>query len=263
MTHQLPFYQNNNNRIKRISNSKSNIMINHKRNSTFSTNYLNSNKNYLNENYNSQSIKKENNYNMSTNNYSEFSESQIRDNKYNTIRTPYYEFKSGPNSSSTQYFNSNANSYTPINQNYNYNIPHKNKKYINGIKGYMFKENNFKENTLKLTKNKSNFSCRTYKNHNTISNSLSHNTPKVFTTKRKNSHGNLNNKEEIANKINNHLEEKFADFSDKLGKNINECLLKPSIEKLKKNVKKKLIQVRNSLKKAEISQRSKRNESNS
>ena len=263
-THQLPFYQNNNNKKKSISNSNSNnnIIINHKRNSTFSTNYFNSNKNYLDENYNSQSIKNGNKYNMSINNYSEFSESQIKDNKYNTIRTPYYDFKSGANSSSTQYFNPNSNLHTPINNNFNYNIPHKNKKYINSIKGYMLKDNNFKENTLKLTKNKSNFSCLTYKNHNTINNSHSHNTPKVLTTKRKHSHANLNNKKEIANKINNHLEEKFADFSDKLGKNINDCLLKPSIEKLKKNVKKKLKQVRNSLKKAEISQRSKRNENN-
>ena len=113
-----------------------------------------------------------------------------------------------------------------MNHNCKYNIPHKNKKYANSIKEYMMKENNYKENTLKLTKNN--------KNHNTISNSHSHNTLKVFTTKRKHSHANLNNKEEIANKINNHLEEKFADFSDKLGKNINDCLLKPSIEKLKK-----------------------------
>ena len=59
------------------------------------------------------------------------------------------------------------------------------------------------------------------------------------------------------------MEEKFADFSDKLGKNINDNLLKPSIEKLKKNMKKKLKQVKNSLKKAEISQRPKRKENNS
>ena len=124
----------------------------------------------------------------------------------------------------------------------------------------MFKENNLrsKENTLRLTKNKSNFSYMTYKNHNTISNSHSHNTPKVLTTKRQNSQVNLKNKEEIAKKINNHLEEKFADFSDKLGRNINDYLLKPSIEKLKKNMKKKIKQVKNYLKKAEISQRIKK-----
>ena len=262
MTHQLPFYQNNNN-LKSISNSNSNnnIVFNHKRNSTFSHNYLNLNKNNLDDNYNniSQSIRNENKYNVSINNYSEFSESHIKDNKYNTKRTPYYDFKTGANSSSIQYYNSN--SHTPISNNSNYNIPHKNKKYENSIKGYMFKDNNYsKENTLKLTKNKSNFTSLTYKNHITISNSHGHNTPKIFTTKRKRSHANIKNKEEIANKINNHLEEKFADFSDKLGKNINDCLLKPSIEKLKKNMKKKLKQVKNSLKKAEISQRSKRKE---
>ena len=262
MTHQLPFYQNNNN-LKSISNSNSNnnIVFNHKRNSTFSHNYLNLNKNNLDDNYNniSQSIRNENKYNVSINNYSEFSESHIKDNKYNTIRTPYYDFKTGANSSSIQYYNSN--SHTPISNNSNYNIPHKNKKYENSIKGYMFKDNNYsKENTLKLTKNKSNFTSLTYKNHITISNSHGHNTPKIISTKRKRSHANIKNKEEIANKINNHLEEKFADFSDKLGKNINDCLLKPSIEKLKKNMKKKLKQVKNSLKKAEISQRSKRKE---
>ena len=262
MTHQLPFYQNNNNNLKSISNSNNNIVFNHKRNSTFSHNYLNINKNNIDDNYNnnSQSIRNDNKYNVSLNNYSEFSESHLKDNKYNTIRTPYYDFKTGANSSSIQY--NNSNSHTPISNHSNYNIPHKNKKYVNNIKGYMIKDNNYhcKENTLKLTKNKSNFSCLTYKNHNTISNSHGHNTPKTFTIKRKHSHANIKNKEEIANKINNHLEEKFAVFSDKLGKNINDCLLKPSIEKLKKNMKNKIKQVKNSLKKAEISQRSKRKE---
>ena len=40
-------------------------------------------------------------------------------------------------------------------------------------------------NRLKLTKNKSNFTSLTYKNHITISNSHGHNTPKIFTSKRK------------------------------------------------------------------------------
>ena len=269
MTHQLPFYQNNN-KINSISNSNSNnnIIVNHKRNSTFSHNYLNLNKNNLDENYNniinnSQSIKNENKYNISINNFSEFSESHIKDNKYNTIRTPYYDFKTGSNSSTAQFYNSNSYNHTPLN---NYNIPHKNKKNANNIKGYIFKDRNYnyKENTLKLTKNKSsNFSSMSYKKNNTINNSHNHNTPKVLTSKRKHSHTNINNKEEIANKINNHLEEKFADFSDKLGKNINDYLLKPSIEKLKKNMKKKIKQVKNSLKKAEISQRSNRKDTNS
>ena len=273
MTHQLPFYNNYNNNNKKISsisssNSNNNIIINHKRNSTFSHNYLNVNKNNFDENYNNFN-NSQSKYNMSINNYSEFSESHIKDNKYSTIRTPYYDMKSVTNASNAQFFNSNSHNHTPINisNNSNYNIPHKNKKYINNIKGYMFKDNsgnyNSKENTVKLTKNKSNFSCMTYKNSHTISNSHGHNTPKVLTTKRKHSHANINNKEEIANKINNHLEEKFADFSDKLGKNINDYLLKPSIEKLKKNMKKKIKQVKNSLKKAEISQRSKRKENNS
>ena len=267
MTHQLPFYNNYNKNS--ISNSKSNnnIIINHKRNSTFSHNFLNINKNNFDENYNNVN-NSQSKYNMSINNYSEFSESNIKGNKYNTIRTPYYDLKSVASTSNPQFYISNSNSHTPISNNSNYNIPHKNKKYVNNIKDYMFKESynsNYtnKENTVKLRKNKSNFSCMTYKNSKTISNSHGHNTPKVLTTKRKHSHANLNNKEEIANKINNHLEEKFADFSDKLGKNINDCLLKPSIEKLKKNMKKKIKQVKNSLKKAEISQRVKRKENNS
>ncbi len=80
-----------------------------------------------------------------------------------------------------------------------------------------------------------------------------------MSTRRQNSYVNLNSKDDIANKINDHLEEKFADFGDKLGKNINESLLKPSIAKLKKIMKTNLKQVRNSLKKAEISHRSVRN----
>ena len=249
MTHKVPFYHNNK------ANSNTNILYNHKRNSTFSNNYLNLNKNNIDLIYNninnSQSLRNENKYNMSTNNYSEFSESHIKDNKYNTNSNPYFDFKSD----SSQCFNYNA--HTPINTNTHYNIPHKN-KYLHNIKGYLFKEN-----TVRLTKNKSNFSSIAYNNHNTISNSISHHTPYTLTTRRQNSHANLNSKEDIANKINNHLEEKFADFSDKLGKNINDYLLKPSIEKLKKNMKKKLKQVKNSLKKAEISQRSKRKENNS
>ena len=74
--------------------------------------------------------------------------------------------------------------------------------------------------------------------------------------RRQHSHTDLRSKEDIANKINTHLEEKFADLSDKIGKNINESLLKPSIAKIKKIMKKNLKQVRNSLKKAEINQRS-------
>ena len=249
MTHKVPFYHTNK------SSSNANILFSHKRNSTFSNNYLNLNKNNVDLIYNninnSQSIRNENKYNMSTNNYSELSESHIKDNKYNTNRNPYFDFKSD----STQGFNYNAQ--TPINTNTHYNIPHKN-KYLHNIKGYLFKEN-----TVRLTKNKSNFSCIAYNNHNTISNSHSQHTPYTLITRRQNSHANLNSKEDIANKINTHLEEKFADFSDKLGKNINDYLLKPSIEKLKKNMKKKLKQVKNSLKKAEISQRPKRKENNS
>ena len=262
MTHQVPFYQNNNNENSVSNYNSNNVIFNHKRNSTFSQNYLNLNKNNIESNFNninnSQNLKNENKYNISINNNSEFSESHNKDYKYNTIRTPYYDYKSETNSKSYQYFNSNT--HTPISNNSNYNIPHKNKPYVHNVKGYMPKDNDYyyKENTLKLIKNKSNFSCTTYKNHNTISNSHSHHTPKVLTTKRQHSHANINSKREIANKINNHLEEKFADFSDKLGKNINDCLLKPSIAKLKKMMKKNLKQVKNSLKKAEISQRIKK-----
>lgn len=249
MTHKVPFYHTNK------SSSNTNILFSHKRNSTFSNNYLNLNKNNIdlicsNIN-NSQSIKNDNKYNMSTNNYSEFSESHIKDNKYNTNSNPYFDFKSD----STQGFNYNA--HTPINTNTHYNIPHKN-KYLHNIKGYLFKEN-----TVRLTKNKSNFSNIAYNNHNTISNHHSNHMPYTLSTRRQSSHANLNSKEDIENKINNHLEEKFADFGEKLGKNINDYLLKPSIEKLKKNMKKKLKQVKNSLKKAEITQRSKRKENNS
>jgi hypothetical protein len=261
LTHQVPFYQNSNNSNSVNNyNSNNNIIFNHKRNSTFSQNFLNLNKNNMESNFtyinNSQNIKNENKYNVSINNYSEFSESHNKDYKYNTIRTPYYDYKSETSSKNNQYFN--QNSHTPISNNSNYNIPHKNKPHINNVKGYKLQESNsnynYKENTLKLVKNKSTISCMTYKNHNTISNHSNH-TPKVLTTKRQHSHANINSKKEIANKINNHLEEKFADLGDKLGKNINDCFLKPSLAKLKKMMKNNLKQVKNSLKKAEFSQR--------
>ena len=226
MTHKMPFYQNinisNNNNIN--SNYNNNILFNHKRNSTFSLNYFN-NKNNNIESYNninnSQNIKYENKYNISSNNYSLISDKINNSNKI------------------------------PMNISNN-KIPHKINNYYKISSKDLFQS---KEQTIKLKKNKSNFSNLSFKNHNTISNSHQ-NSYKLLITKRQHSHSDIRNKEDIANKINEHLEEKFNDISDKLGKNINENLLKPSIAKIKKIMKKNLKQVRNSLKKAEISQRS-------
>ena len=226
MTHKMPFYQNinisNNNNIN--SNYNNNILFNHKRNSTFSLNYFN-NKNNNIESYNninnSQNIKYENKYNISSNNYSLISDKINNSNKI------------------------------PMNISNN-KIPHKNNNYYKISSKDLFQS---KEQTIKLKKNKSNFSNSSFKNHNTISNSHQ-NSYKLLINKRQHSHSDIRNKEDIANKINEHLEEKFNDISDKLGKNINENLLKPSIAKIKKIMKKNLKQVRNSLKKAEISQRS-------
>ena len=226
MTHKMPFYQNinisNNNNIN--SNYNNNILFNHKRNSTFSLNYFN-NKNNNIESYNninnSQNIKYENKYNISSNNYSLISDKINNSNKI------------------------------PMNISNN-KIPHKNNNYYKISTKDLFQS---KEQTIKLKKNKSNFSNSSFKNHNTISNSHQ-NSYKLLINKRQHSHSDIRNKEDIANKINEHLEEKFNDISDKLGKNINENLLKPSIAKIKKIMKKNLKQVRNSLKKAEISQRS-------
>ena len=226
MTHKMPFYQNinisNNNNIN--SNYNNNILFNHKRNSTFSLNYFN-NKNNNIESYNninnSQNIKYENKYNISSNNYSLISDKINNSNKI------------------------------PMNISNN-KIPHKNNNYYKISSKDLFQS---KEQTIKLKKNKSNFSNLSFKNHNTISNSHQ-NSYKLLINKRQHSHSDIRNKEDIANKINEHLEEKFNDISDKLGKNINENLLKPSIAKIKKIMKKNLKQVRNSLKKAEISQRS-------
>ena len=248
MTYKVPFYQNRN------QNSSKDIFFSHKRNSTFSNNYLNLNSNNIDSNYNdinnNQNMKEENNYNTTGNNFSEFNESNIRDNKLNTNGNQYNDFKS-----ETNFQNFNCNSHTPINNNSIYNIPHTNKLSNNNIKGFLFNENsNFKENTVRLTKNKNNISYMTYKGNNTICNTHSNYAAKVHSTKRQNSYGNINSKQDIANKINNHLEQKFADFSDKLGKNINDCFLKPSIEKLKKNMNTKIKQVKNSIKKVEISQ---------
>ena len=226
MTHKMPFYQNinisNNNNIN--SNYNNNILFNHKRNSTFSLNYFN-NKNNNIESYNninnSQNIKYENKYNISSNNYSLISDKINNSNKI------------------------------PMNISNN-KIPHKNNNYYKISSKDLFQS---KEQTIKLKKNKSNFSNLSFKNHNTISNSHQ-NSYKLLINKRQHSHSDIRNREDIANKINEHLEEKFNDISDKLGKNINENLLKPSIAKIKKIMKKNLKQVRNSLKKAEISQRS-------
>ena len=226
MTHKMPFYQNinisNNNNIN--SNYNNNILFNHKRNSTFSLNYFN-NKNNNIESYNninnSQNIKYENKYNISSNNYSLISDKINNSNKI------------------------------PMNISNN-KIPHKNNNYYKISSKDLFQS---KEQTIKLKKNKSNFSNSSFKNHNTISNSHQ-NSYKLLINKRQHSHSDIRNKEDIANKINEHLEEKFNDISDKLGKNINENLLKPSIAKIKKIMNKNLKQVRNSLKKAEISQRS-------
>ena len=226
LTHKMPFYQNinisNNNNIN--SNYNNNILFNHKRNSTFSLNYLNNKNNNIdsyNNINNSQNIKYENKYNISSNNYSLISDKINNSNKI------------------------------PMNISNN-KIPHKNNNYYKISSRDLFQT---KEHTIKLKKNKSNFSHSSIKNHNTISNSHQ-NSYKLLINKRQHSHSDIRNKEDIANKINEHLEEKFNDISDKLGKNINENLLKPSIAKIKKIMKKNLNQVRNSLKKAEISQRS-------
>ena len=226
LTHKIPFYQNINisNNNNNNSNYNNDILFNHKRNSTFSLNYF-SNKNNIdsyNNINNSQNIKYENKYNISTNNYSQISDKINNSNRF------------------------------PMNISNN-KIPHQNNNYYKISSKNLFQN---KEQTIKLKKNKSNFSNLSFKNHhNTISNSHQ-NSYKLLINKRQHSHSDIRNKDDIANKINEHLEEKFNDISDKLGKNINENLLKPSIAKIKKIMKKNLKQVRNSLKKAEISQRS-------
>ena len=251
LTHKMPFYQsiNKSNSNSNYNNkSNNNLVYNHKRNSTFSLNYLN--KNNFDSNYN------ENKFNISSNNYSQISDSLLKDKININIsnRIPYNEPKSDFNSLSINQLNNN--SHTPNNISKK-NIPHKNKnnnRYSQNLKNSIKDPLINKEQTLKLKKNNSFFK----KNHNSINNShqKSH---KILIAKRQHSHADLTSKDDIANKINNHLEEKFADFGDKLGKNINESLLKPSIAKLKKIMKTNLKQVRNSLKKAEISQRSVRN----
>ena len=250
MTHKLPFFHNinNNNSINNNSNSNdnsnNNIIFNHKRNSTFSLNYLN-NKNNLDFN-NSQNIRFENKSNISSNNYSQISDSYLKEKINNSHRNPYFEERSNINTS-----------HTPMNIS-NYKIPHNNSHYAQNIKSNIRDSIQSKEQTIKLKKNKSNFSNLSMKKHNTISNSHQ-NSHKMLIAKRQHSHTDIRKKDDIANKINNHLEEKFADIGDKIGKNINENLLKPSLAKIKKIMKKNLNQVRNSIKKAEINQRSVRN----
>ena len=250
MTHKLPFYQNiNNNSINNSNNnSNNNIIFNHRRNSTFSLNYLNKKNNLdLNNNNinNSQNIPFENKFNISSNNnYSQISESYLKEKINNSHRNRYYDFKSDINTS-----------HTPMNFS-NYKIPHNNTHYGQNIKNNMKDSIPSKEQTIKLKKNKSNFSNLSSRKNNTISNSHQNSQKKISLSKRQHSHSDLRSKDDIANKINNHLEEKFADIGDKIGKNINESLLKPSLAKIKKIMKKNLKQVRNSIKKAEVNQRS-------
>ena len=238
MTHKMPFYHKINNSLNNNNsnnNSNNNIIFNHKRNSTFSLNYLN-NKNNLDFNNNninnSQNIKFESKFNISSNNYSQISDNFIKDKI-------------------------NISQRTPMNIS-NFKIPHNNTHYTQNLKGSMRDSIQSKEQTIKLKKNKSNVSNLSFKKNNTINNSHQ-NSHKLLITKRQHSHADLRNRDDIANKINNHLDEKFADIGDKIGKNINESLLKPSLAKIKKIMKKNMKQVRNSLKKAEINQRSVRN----
>ena len=240
MTHKIPFYNKINNSINNNSNnnnSNNNVIFNHKRNSTFSLNYLNNKNNLeINNNINnSQNIKFETKFNISSNNYSQISDNFIRDKINNSQRTPM-----------------NIS---------NFKIPHNNTHHTQNLKGSMRDSIQSKEQTIKLKKNKSNFSNLSYKKNNTINNSHQ-NSHKLLITKRQHSHTDLRNRNDIANKINNHLEEKFADIGDKIGKNINESLLKPSLAKIKKIMKKNMKQVKNSLKKAELNQRSVRNNNN-
>ena len=230
LTHKMPFYQNINNNNNSNSNSNynsnNNVIFNHKRNSTFTLNYLNNRSNLDNNNINnSQRIKFQNKFNISSNNYSQISDNYLKEKIVNSNRTPM-----------------NIS---------NYKIPHKNNINKNSAK-----------NPMKLKKNKSNFSNLSFKQNNNTISSTHQNSYKILITKRQHSHSDLRSKEDIANKINDHLEAKFNDISDKLGKNINESLLKPSIDKLKKIMKKNLKQVRNSIKRAEINQRSVRNNNN-
>ena len=250
------YYNINNNSINNSNNnSNNNIIFNHRRNSTFSLNYLNKKNNLdLNNNNinNSQNIPFENKFNISSNNnYSQISESYLKEKINNSHRNRYYDFKSDINTS-----------HTPMNFS-NYKIPHNNTHYGQNIKNNMKDSIQSKEQTIKLKKNKSNFSNLSSRKNNTISNSHQNSQKKISLSKRQHSHSDLRSKDDIANKINNHLEEKFADIGDKIGKNINESLLKPSLAKIKKIMKKNLKQVRNSIKKAEVSQRSVRNNNNS
>ena len=90
------------------------------------------------------------------------------------------------------------------------------------ISNYKIRHNK-KENILKLKKNKGNISNLSIKTNNTINNSYQNSCKKQI-TRRRHSHTDLRSKEDIGNKINTHLKEKFADLSDKIVKNINEIL---------------------------------------
>ncbi len=219
-----------------------------------------------NDNYLTHKIPFYQNINISNNNNinSNYNNNILFNHKRNsTFSLNYFNNKNNFDSYNNKCNISSSNNYSlisdKITNSNKYKIPHKNNN--NSYKTSLKDSFQSKEQTIKLKKNKSNFSNISSKKNHTISNSHQ-NSYKKLINKRQHSHSDIRNKDDIANKINNHLEEKFNDISDKLGKNINENLLKPSIAKIKKIMKKNLNQVRNSLKKAEINHRSARENNN-
>ena len=219
-----------------------------------------------NDNYLTHKIPFYQNINISNNNNinSNYNNNILFNHKRNsTFSLNYFNNKNNFDSYNNKCNISSSNNYSlisdKITNSNKYKIPHKNNN--NSYKTSLKDSFQIKEQTIKLKKNKSNFSNISSKKNHTISNSHQ-NSYKKLINKRQHSHSDIRNKDDIANKINNHLEEKFNDISDKLGKNINESLLKPSIAKIKKIMKKNLNQVRNSLKKAEINHRSARENNN-
>ena len=105
------------------------------------------------------------------------------------------------------------------------------------------------------------FRKKNLNNKSTINNSnKNNNISGIPSNKRQNSYRSVRNnksKTDIEKEIDLHLKQKFADFSSRLGQNISENILKPSIEKLQNIMQGNLNEVENSLRKAEKRSRSK------
>ena len=151
--------------------------------------------------------------------------------------------------------NNNFNNNNFNNNNFNNNNFNNNESYYKENESYMSSHlvNNNDDNNLNNLNQ-----IPTEENHN-INNFI--NISGINSNNRNISNIDASKVSEFESKLDFQLEEKFANFSNRLGKKISETILKPSIEKLENMMKGNLNEVKNSLKNVE--KRQKQNLNNS